>query len=282
LPSELRKRGPTATPEDEGQAPDDGAAERGWRARLKKYWKYWVPVLTAAVVIPLVAKGAGLIGHQVSRVITPEQYLAIDVIIPSPGHVCEGGRGWVFDKDPQQLSARPWPTPGSDDKWAAENGGIPASGNYIEVHLHALNGHKVTVPTDGIQVEIKSKTEPPHGTYPGLSGGCGGLTPYQFSLNLDTNPIAVTAKPDEGILIGLPDEKPRRIELPQEITPAETEVWHLAAVTETCTCEWTVTLDWIPDDGTGKHTSKITDQGHPFRVAATTRATPVFIPATQS
>ena len=49
------------------------------------------------------------------------------------------------------------------DVWAKANGGIPESHNYIEVTLHALNGHKVTVPRDGgISVEIKSRSEPPH------------------------------------------------------------------------------------------------------------------------
>jgi hypothetical protein len=42
-------------------------------------------------------------------------------------------------------------------------------------------------------------------------------------------------------------------------------------VTETCTCEWTATLNWTSDGKPG--TTPIKDNGHPFRVAAVTRAT---------
>jgi hypothetical protein len=95
-------------------------------------------------------------------------------------------------------------------------------------------------------------------------------------LNLDRNPVSVTAKPDEGVLVGVPGGVPRLIKLPHDITGGETEVWDLYAVTQTCTCEWTATLDWIADDDSEKHTSEITDpEGHPCRVAAVTRATGV-------
>jgi hypothetical protein len=87
-------------------------------------------------------------------------------------------------------------------------------------------------------------------------------------LNLDRSPVSVTAKPDEGVLVGVPGGVPRLIKLPHDITGGEAEVWDLYAVTQTCTCEWTATLDWIADDDSEKHTSEITDpEGHPCRVA---------------
>ena len=167
------------------------------------------------------------------------------------------------------------PVNGDLDDWARDNGGIPASGNYVEVTPNALNGHKVTVLKGGLQVHT-SRTDPPLGVYaPFTPGGCGGFLPYGFTLNLDTNPVSVTAKPDEGVLVGLPGGVPRLVELPHEITSGETEVWDLYAVTKACTCEWTATLRWIADDGTGTHTTEITDHGQPFRVATVTRATVV-------
>jgi hypothetical protein len=48
------RRRSMSTPEDTNQAPDDGAAARGWRA----HWKKWAGgVVTAAVVIPLLTWG---------------------------------------------------------------------------------------------------------------------------------------------------------------------------------------------------------------------------------
>ena len=77
----------------------------------------------------------------------------------------------------------------------------PQSGNYVAITPHALNGHRVTVKQnpEGITVDVKSRTDPPH-AYPSLTGGCGGFLPYRFDLNLDAEPVTVTAKPDEGVL----------------------------------------------------------------------------------
>jgi hypothetical protein len=227
--------------------------------------------LALAVVIGLVvwmatSAGPGPRGNgepEASRV-TPEAYLSAFVQVPSPAHSCiTGGQGWVFDKPPSEL---PGVLPDADvDGWAAANGGVPASGNMVVVTLQGLNGHTVVV--NGISVEVVSRREPLHGTYPYTIGSCGGLFPYRFDLDLDTKPVSVTALPDEGFVEG----EPRRpVDLPHVVSGSEPEVWHLAAVTDKCTCEWTATLDWISDGFEG-HTP-ITNGGKPFRVAATTQA----------
>ncbi len=248
-------------PENTSPAPDQ---EAGWRARAKKYWKYWVPILTAVIVVPSVTWGRDWVRDK----FWPEPHLVAVVTIPSPGEICSGGEGWVFEKDPQQLPGLP--ANRDLNAWAADNGGVPASGNFIKVTLQGQNGHNVLV--HEIEVEVRSRTEPPHGTYPLLSGGCGGYLPYRFSLNLDARPVSVTAQSDEGWLGDVPGGVPRLVELPHKITGSEPEVWHLAALTETCTCEWTATLKWTSDDGKAGSTP-ITDNGKPFRVAAKTRAT---------
>jgi hypothetical protein len=260
------------TPEDTNQAPDDGAAAGGWRARWKKHGT-WVAGFLAGVLATVTASllTAALIVavHRVHNTVSPKQYLSAIVTIPTPAASCEGGQSWVFDKVPPQLPLPPRKT-GDLDGWAAANGGIPASGNYIAVTLQGLNGRNVLV--HDISVNVVSRTEPPHGTYAILSRGCEGFAPYQFSFNLDTSPIAVTAEPDRGYS---PELVARPVELPHLITGSGPEFWHLAAVTQTCTCEWTATLNWTADDGK-KGTTKINDHGHPFRVAALTRATPEF------
>jgi hypothetical protein len=61
---------------------------------------------------------------------------------------------------------------------------------------------------NGITVDVVSRTEPPHGTYPYTGGQCGGLIPYRFSLDLDKNPVSVTASTSPGHTVhGLYDNR---------------------------------------------------------------------------
>jgi len=235
-----------------------------WNSR-----RVWVGgVLTSAIVIPLVAWMAARAGHWFEERVSPEQYLSAVVSIPPLEYSCGTGQaGWVFDQKPSEL---PGVMPDEDrDAWAAANRGIPASGNYYVVTLQGLNGHTVVV--NSISVEVVSRTEPPHGTYPYTGGQCGGLIPYRFSLDLDKNPVSVTALGDEGA--GAPGEERRPVDLPHAISGSEPEVWHVAAVTTECSCEWTATLNWS-SNGVEGHT-KITNDGKPFRVAATKQAVEV-------
>ena len=224
----------------------------------------------SAIVIALVVWVATSAGHWFNGNGNPEtksanlEALSAFVQVPSPAHSCvTGGMGWVFDKPPSEL---PGVLPDGDvDGWAGANGGIPASGNIVVVTLQGLNGHTVVV--NGISVDVVSRTEPPHGTYPYTIGSCGGLYPYRFDLNLDAKPVSVTALPDEGFIEG----EPRRpVDLPHAVSGSDPEVWHLAAVTDQCTCEWTATLNWT-SEGVEGHTP-ITNGGPPFRVAATTQS----------
>jgi hypothetical protein len=152
-------------------------------------------VLTSAVVIPLVAWIATSAGHWFFAKVSPEEQLSAVVSVPSFAFTCSTGQaGWVFDQKPSEL---PGVMPNDDkDAWAAANGGIPASGNYVVVTLQGLNGHTVVV--NDISVDVISRTPPPQGTYPYTGGQCGGLIPYRFSLDLDKNPVSVTAKADDG------------------------------------------------------------------------------------
>ena len=127
-----------STPEDTNQAPDHGAAGGGRRARLKKP-RVWVgTILTAAVVIPVLTWGVNLGLDWIGKKVNPEPYLSAAVTVPTPSAICQGGQSWVFDKAPPQLPLPPRPNGGDVDRWAAANGGIPASGNYIEVTLQGL------------------------------------------------------------------------------------------------------------------------------------------------
>lgn len=253
---------------DPSQQPPDGAVAVPRESRWKKTGIWLGGILTTTVVVPVVAWAVGWPGHWFTSKISPEKYLSAVIDVPSPVNSCvAGGEGWVFNKNPQQLpGVRP-----SDDKdaWAAANGGIPASGNYVIVTLQGLNGHTVVV--SSISVDVVSRTDPPHGTWPNTGAQCGGLKPYRFQANLDMAPVPVSAVPDEGAVAEGQERRP--VDLPHSVSGSDPEVWHLAAVTTACTCEWTATLNWTSEGKQG-HTD-ITNNGHPFRVAAVTGSTDV-------
>jgi hypothetical protein len=242
-----------STSEDTNQASNGSAPAGGWRVRWKKV-RLWIgAIVTTAVVIPLVTWGVTSGREWISDKFNPKPYLQAAVAIPSPASG-DGGEGWVFDKPPRQLPLPP--ESGDVDGWATANGGIPASGNYIEVTLQGLNGHNVVV--HDISVNIVSRTDPPKGTYVTIVRQRGPLGTYQLGLDLDATPVSVTAEPDKR--------------LPHVISGSQPETLRLGAITSKCTCEWTGTLRWSADDGK-QGATEITDKGHPFRVAASTRAT---------
>jgi CHAT domain len=257
-------RTPTPSPSPSPSPPivDDRVVHGGrWNRR-----RVWLgAVLTSAIVIPLVAWIASSAGHWFIGKVNPEEHLSAVVSIPPLEYSCGTGEaGWVFDQKPSEL---PGVMPDDDkEAWAAAHGGIPASGNYYVVTLQGLNGHTVVV--NGISVDVVSRAEPPRGTYPYTGGQCGGLVPYRFALDLDKNPVSVAAVADDGVVA--PGEERRPVDLPHAISGSEPEVWHLAAVTTECDCEWTATLNWT-SDGVEGHT-KIDNHGKPFRTAATAHA----------
>ncbi len=242
-----------STPEVTSQAPEGDAQLGRRRARWKKVRLWLGALLTTAVVTPLLTWGVTSGMHWIDNIMHPPQYLSAEVVIPSPA-AADGGEGWVFAKPPTELPLPP--EHGDVDRWAKANDGIPASGNVIVVTLQGLNGHNVVV--QDISVEIVSRTDPPQGTHVMPPRQKGLMPMYGFGLNLDASPIAVTAQADQR--------------LPHLITNSGPEALRIAAVTTTCTCEWTATLHWSADDGK-QGTKKVDYKGRPFRVAATTHAT---------
>ncbi|WP_205876928.1 hypothetical protein [Mycobacterium camsae] len=244
-----------SAPDKAIEAPDAAGGPR--RTRWAKA-RVWIgAIVTSAVVIPLLTLGVTSAVQWFGRKLNPEQYLSVAVVIPSPASA-DGGEGWVFDKSPAEL--RLPPEHGDVDKWADANGGIPASGNVIVVTLQGLHGHTVVV--QSISVEIVSQTGPLQGTHLIPLRAKGLLPTYDFGLNLDARPVAVRAQADQR--------------LPHSISSAQPEALRIAAVTNTCTCQWTATLRWSADDGE-QGTTRLGDEGGPFRVAATVHATTVML-----
>lgn len=139
---------------------------------------------------------------------------------------------------------------------------MPVSGNYYGFTLSALTSANVVI-TD-IEATVVSQAPPMQGVYPPpWTGGCGGVVPSTFRLNLDDSPVSVVATPGEGM--GGP------ISLPHQIDQDRPEVWHLTPVTQNCLCEWVATVHWTVGDQA--FSSTIDDDGKPFQVTATSAAT---------
>jgi hypothetical protein len=180
------------------------------------------------------------------------------------GDLCAGQKGWAF---PQSIDSLPWAYHVNDEGWVAKYGGVPVSGNYYAFTLSALTSDSVVI--EGVDPEVISRAEPVRGVYPApWTGGCGGILPSVFRVNVDNTPVSVN--PVAGDNFGMPIPP---VPLPHRIDYNQPEVWHVAAVTETCNCEWVARVRWRSGDRTGVIT--LDDNGKPFRVTSTTLTTTI-------
>jgi hypothetical protein len=242
-----------------------------WRARSgapksqrrnRTAWRFSRNVLIAgiggAVTVYLVA-GTERFGDLVFGTDPP---LHVTAAVRSPFNVCEGGRGWVFHHEAKGLST---PGPQQDmDGWAAESGGIPASDNLIAVQLQG-SGSKTVIVTD-LRVEVTRRRPPPGGAHTTTPGGCGDLVPTYFKADLDRRPIRLLPITGQDVNGNPVPPAP----LPHAVSRQEPEVWYIKAITHRCDCEWVAHIDWISDGERGS--IKVTENGHPFRTATSTRA----------
>jgi len=140
-----------------------------------------------ALIPPLIERSANKLHIALTG---PPVPLTVVAHLFDPGNSCEGGLGWVFATTSAEL---PMPTITSESSaasWALANKGIPASGNYVEATIQATDSTAVVV--TGLEVEVLRRRPAPHGVYPSLGGGCGGLTPDFYKANLDAHPPRIT------------------------------------------------------------------------------------------
>ncbi len=175
-----------------------------------------------------------------------------------------GGPSWVFAATPSQL-----PLPAccrkSLRRWALEHGGAPASGNYVEIVLHAL-GHRPAI-VDRVRVVVTRRRRAGTGTAVFLAADVGALVPPFLVADLDRTPISVRATP--GIDAG--GRRIPEVTLPHVVSNVATEVWRIQAQTASYDCDWVAYLDWRSDGRSGS--IRLDDQGEPFRTAGISRAT---------
>lgn len=195
---------------------------------------------------------------------TAPKLLAVGRIPTNLGNACENQKGWAF---PQSVDSLPMATHVSDPTFVAKYGGIPVSGNYYAFSLSALTPDAVLV--ESVDARVLSRGEPLHGVYPPpWTGGCGGVIPSLFRMNLDNSPVSVVALPGSGVT-GSTEPVP----LPHNIVQNAPEVWYISAVTDACTCEWEAVVHWRSGERTGE--AVLDDDGKPFRVTALTNTTAI-------
>jgi hypothetical protein len=203
-------------------------------------------------------------GWSAAPIVLENDYLSVTASM-QPYLSCKAATGWVFKQPPKQLAPLDRNDPNS---WAVRNGGIPQSGNYITLTVQGRNGHTVVILSLG--VKIVSRAAPPTGTAAILSGGCGGLTPSFFDVNLDKS--SLQAIPVGGVnAVG---KKVPAVPLPHTVTESSPEQWRLRILTANCDCAFVPYFTWSSDGNTG--TFDVRDGSEPWRVAAVTRARPAF------
>lgn len=151
------------------------------------------------------------------------------------------------------------------DRWAREQGGIPASATPVEV-LVVGRSETPTVLT-GLRVTVLERSAPSSGVRIILSAG-GPLPIRTFVASLDQDPAEISYVND---YVG--DASPRPLEFPYTISAASPEVFRIWGYSEEWDCRWVADLDWIHEGKTG--TTRIDNNGQPFRTVGT-KNTPIY------
>ena len=214
--------------------------------------------VTHAASVPNSVAGSG---WSPTPKVLENDYLTVTASM-QPDQACEGATGWVFRQPPRQLA--PLPFKNDPNSWAVRNGGVPASGNYITLTVQGNHGHTVVILDFG--VKVIRRTSPPTGTAANLSGGCGGLTPSFFDVNLDKPDLQV--KPVSGE--DAAGNKVTAVPLPHTLSESSPEQWRLRILTTNCDCEFVPYFTWSSDGNEG--TFQVTNGSAPWRVAAVTEA----------
>jgi hypothetical protein len=223
--------------------------------------------VTSAGQVTLAAKapyrGPAGSGWSLTPVTSGNDYVSVTATL-DPTQACKGATSWVMPDPPEQLAPLPSFTAAAVSDWAAANGGIPQSKNYITMRIFAANHHTVVI--DDFGVRIVNRAKPIGGTRATLSAGCGGLEPSFFTANLDAdNPVAqpVAGRDDSGKVVP-------PVPLPHEITDSGPEVWRLQLTTAHCQCDYIPFFDWSSAGSSGRY--DVTLRNKPWRITAATGA----------
>jgi hypothetical protein len=254
------------SPKEKPDTAQEPAAHTSW-------WRRGSTKVLAAIAAGALA-GVGVLAQQgvisIGHTLVAGDVLSIQTRVLSPSAGCLGERGWVFNKP---LAALPAPESSNRhpnlDTWARENGGIPASGYYVVLTLQPVQQRTVVV--DNLTVQVVHQSAPTVGSHI-YFGQCGGLTPYAFQANLDSDPVFI--KPAKGQDAAGKTITP--VALPHQLTESSPEVWNVEAITRHCTCKWIIDVHWTSGNDSG--TIRVDNHGQPFITSSavgSVQATPV-------
>ncbi|USQ86017.1 helix-turn-helix domain-containing protein [Streptomyces phaeoluteigriseus] len=172
------------------------------------------------------------------------------------------GESYVLAKPPQQVP--PPPHPEDIAAWAASQRAVHGGTSGVRITVQGRGSAAVVL--EALHVRVVSRLTPATGrkSVYSLSDGCGAaLIPRFFSVNLDADqPLARSTPGDNGVGTPIP-----AIDFPYRVSLQEPEVLMVSALTESCTCDWHLDLEWSSQGRTG--TVRIDDHGRPFRTTST-------------
>ncbi|KUN77065.1 DNA-binding protein [Streptomyces bungoensis] len=169
------------------------------------------------------------------------------------------GHDYVIDKAPAQVP--PPPVQQDAGVWAATQGAVHGRQTIVQISVQGKSSTAVVL--TALRVRVVSRGAPVTGTAYAMDQGCGGgLTPRDFSVDLDVDRPVAHARPGNDSGKPLP-----AVRFPYRVSAGEPEVLLVTATTEAYDCAWYLELDWSSQGRTG--TVRIDDHGRPFRTSGT-------------
>lgn len=133
-------------------------------------------------------------------------------------------------------------------------------GAYTDVAITFQGKSDTATVLQAIHVQVKRAR--PSGALVELIGGCGGILPRFFAVDLDDPNPRATPSPGKTLGPGGPSPVPA-VPFPFRISSTDPEVFHVIAATRSHDCQWRITVDWTSGARSGAET--IDDHGRPFR-----------------
>jgi hypothetical protein len=176
------------------------------------------------------------------------------------------GAAYLVDLFPAEI---PPPPPGGESAcagrylWAQDAGGVVADNQSVRVSISL--GTLASMQVTGVQVirEPEQQPAPPAGTLVSCAGtgGPSDLPQLDVQLHRETGTYSFA------------DATGEETEFFFEVTAAESASFDVSAVANDCDCSWYLRVFTIEDGQ--QHVRVVDNGGEPFRVASSSRATPV-------
>jgi hypothetical protein len=183
-------------------------------------------------------------------------------------YMCEND--WVTHRPPDQLSLPPDSVTKWSD-WDLVSDGVAAESGLVTLTVHGTGPNSVVLTGMSVTVE---RAPPMTGTR--LTKPCGGPEYMRLvEIDLDEPDPHPTGQDLSPRMLRLAAENGWRSEpvrFPYEVSAQDSESFAVMASTSTCDCAWTLEVHWSSGGRSG--TTVVDDNGHPFRVTATSTGTP--------